>query len=128
VHELLTESGLGQFYELSSAHGVRIRSASAREQWAYLDDPAVQPRLLDFTDGKVGRITFRIPAIHCVACVWLLENLFRLHPGVGRSQVDFPKRELAISFAADQIKLSELVALLTSIGYEPVLTLAELDK
>ena len=69
----------------------------------------------------MSRVTFQIPAIHCVACVWLLENLFRLHPGVGRSQVNFPRREAAITFAPEKIALSELVGLLASLGYEPVL-------
>ena len=128
VHDLLAESGLGQFYELNSHPGVRIRQQAKRQQWAYLDDPALQQRLLDFTDGKVSRVTFQIPAIHCVACVWLLENLFRLHPGIGRSQVNFPRREAAITFAPEKIALSELVGLLASIGYEPVLTLGELEK
>ncbi|HWI58021.1 MAG TPA: heavy metal translocating P-type ATPase metal-binding domain-containing protein, partial [Bacillota bacterium] len=128
VHDLLTESGLEQFYDLSRHPGVRGRSSVKREQWAYLDAPSVQPRLLDFTDGKISRITFHVPAIHCVACVWLLENLFRLHVGVGKSQVNFPRREVAISFASQKIALSELVALLASIGYEPQLTLGELEK
>ncbi len=128
VHELLAESGLGQFYDLSRHPGVRIRREARREQWAYLDEPALQQRLLDFTDGKVSRVTFKIPSIHCVACVWLLENLFRLNPGVGKSQVNFPRREVALSFAREQISLSELVALLASIGYEPQLTLDELEK
>jgi Cu+-exporting ATPase len=107
---------------------VRIRRPAKRQQWAYLDDPSLQQRLLDFTDGKVSRVTFQIPAIHCVACVWLLENLFRLHPGIGRSQVHFPRREVMITFATEKLPLSELVALLASIGYEPVLTLGELEK
>ena len=128
VHDLLAESGLGQFYELNDHPGVRIRQPARRQQWAYLDDPALQERLLDFTDGKVSRVTFQIPAIHCVACVWLLENLFRLHPGVGQSQVNFPRREAAITFAPEKIALSELVGLLASLGYEPVLTLGELEK
>ncbi len=128
VHDLLTESGLGHFYDLSDKPGIRMRGAKAREHFAYLDEPALQPRLLDFTDGKQGRVTFQVPTIHCIACVWLLENLFLLHPGVGHSQVNFPKREVAISFAAEKIKLSELVALLASIGYEPSLTLGELEK
>ena len=128
VHDLLAESGLGQFYDLSRHPGVRIRRPARREQWAYLDDPALQQRLLDFTDGKVSRVTFQMPAIHCVACVWLLENLFRLQPGIGRSQVNFPRREVAITFATEKLPLSDLVALLASIGYEPVLTLGELEK
>jgi P-type Cu+ transporter len=128
VHDLLAESGLGQFYDLDRHPGVRIRQPARRDQWAYLDDPALQQRLLDFTDGKISRVTFQIPAIHCVACVWLLENLFRLHPGIGRSQVNFPRREAAITFAPERIALSKLVGLLASIGYEPVLTLGELEK
>ncbi|MBI5386844.1 MAG: heavy metal translocating P-type ATPase metal-binding domain-containing protein [Verrucomicrobia bacterium] len=128
VHDLLTQSGLGHFYDLGQTPGVKVRRAAKQEQWAFLDEAELQRRLLDFTDGKISKVTFRIPAIHCVACVWLLENLFRLHPGVGRSQVNFPKREVAITFSPEQLKLSELVALLASIGYEPALTLGELEK
>lgn len=128
VHDLLAENGLEQFYDLSRHPGVRVARASRREQWAYLDEPALQRRFLDFTDGTISRVTFQVPAIHCVACVWLLENLFRLHAGIGQSRVNFPRRELAVSFATAKIALSELVALLSSIGYEPCLTLGELEK
>jgi Cu+-exporting ATPase len=128
VHDLLTESGLDQFYELTSHPGIQMRKAARVQQWAFLDEAAMQQRLLDFTDGSQSNVTFHIPAIHCVACVWLLENLFRLNPGIGRSQVNFPKREVSISFATEKLKLSELVALLASIGYEPTLTFGELEK
>ena len=128
VHDLLAESGLGQFYDLNRHPGVRVRRPTKREQWAYLDDPMLQQQLLDFTDGKVSRVTFQVPAIHCVACVWLLENLFRLQPGIGQSQVNFPRREVTITFTTERLPLSDLVALLASLGYEPVLTLGELEK
>ncbi len=128
VHDLLAESGLDHFYDLNRHPGVKIGQAPRPGQWDYLDEPALQEKLLDFTDGKISRITLQIPAIHCVACVWLLENLFRLHPGVGRSQVNFPKREVAITFDPHSINLSQLVGLLASIGYEPRLTLSELDR
>jgi Cu+-exporting ATPase len=42
--------------------------------------------------------------------------------------VNFPRREVAITFATEKLPLSDLVALLASIGYEPVLTLGELEK
>jgi Cu+-exporting ATPase len=127
IHDLLAENGLGQFYDLSRHPGVRGRDAARPEQWAFLDDPELQQKLLDFTDGSLSRVTFRIPAIHCIACVWLLENLFRLHPGIGNSQVNFLKREATICFAPQKVSLSKVVTLLASIGYEPALTLGELD-
>jgi Cu+-exporting ATPase len=128
VHDLLAENGLDQFYRLSPHPGIRAAGVAKNEQWAYLDDPAVQRRLLDFTDGRLSRITLHIPAIHCVACVWLLENLFRLREGIGKSQVNFPRREVAVQFEPGRIQLSELVALLAAIGYEPKLTLGEMER
>jgi Cu+-exporting ATPase len=128
VFSLLRENGLEQFYQLQSAPGIRVRAASAAAKWKFLDDPAVQEKLFDFADRTRAKVTLHLPAIHCVACVWLLENLFKLHPGIGKSQVNFARREAAITFAPDQIKFSELAALLASIGYEPQLTLGETDQ
>jgi Cu+-exporting ATPase len=128
VHDLLVESGLEQFYDLSLHPGVRVGQSSARSAWAYLDDAAVKAQLLDFSDDKISRVTFQIPAIHCVACVWLLENLFRLHLGIGHCQVNFTRREATICFGHGKISLSELATLLDSIGYKPRLTLGELEK
>ena len=128
VFSLLRENGMEQFYELNAAPGTRIRVASAAAKWAFLDDPAVSEKLLDYADLTRTKVTLHLPAIHCVACVWLLENLFKLHPGVGHSQVNFSRREAAITFAPDKIKFSELVALLASIGYEPELTFGETEN
>lgn len=128
VHDLLLEAGLGGFYQLGDRPGHRLNRPPRPERWQFLDDPDVARRLLDFTDDKLARVTFRLPAIHCVACVWLLENLFRLHPAIGRSRVQFARREVSITFTPQRLRLSEVAALLERIGYEPELTLAELDQ
>jgi Cu+-exporting ATPase len=128
VFGLLRDSGLGDFYTLASRPGSRINNASDPGRWAFLDEPSVTPRLLDYQDDKIARVTFELPAIHCVACVWLLENLFRLHPAIGRSRVNFARREVAITFTPQRARLSEIADLLTRIGYEPAITLAELDR
>jgi len=128
VFSLLRENGLEQFYELNAAPGTRVRAESIAAKWAFLDDPAVAEKLFDYADKTCAKVTLHLPAIHCVACVWLLENLFKLHPGVGHSQVNFSRREAAITFAPDKIKFSELAALLASIGYEPELTFGETEK
>ena len=128
VFTLLRESGLEQFYTLNAAPGTRIRAVSAAAKWLFLDDPAVAEKLCDYADKTQVKVTLHLPTIHCVACVWLLENLFKLHPGVGHSEVNFSRREAAITFAPDKIKLSDLVALLVSIGYEPELTFGETEK
>lgn len=100
---------------------------AAANRFVFLDAPEVRQRLVDFSDASLTRVTFHLPAIHCIACVWLLENLFRLKPGIGQSQVNFPRKEAAIAFDPNRVKLSEIAALLTSLGYEPELNLSDLD-
>lgn len=128
VFELLTESGLTDFYNLSKNAGVRVNAAAPADRFKFLDEPAVREKLVDFSDTRLTRVTFHIPAIHCIACVWLLENLFRLQPGLGQSQVNFPRKEISLAFETTRVKLSEVVALLASLGYEPELKLSDLDS
>lgn len=126
VFELLSDNGLSNFYELSDTAGVRIK-ATRENQFKYLDDASVRERLVNFRDQRITRVTFHIPAIHCIACVWLLENLFRLKLGIGESQVNFPRKEVVVTFENARVQLSEVVALLTSLGYEPELKLSDLN-
>ena len=128
VFELLTANGLGDFYKLGEAAGIRVHPSAKEDQFAFLDVSTVRERMVDFTDARLTRVTFRIPSIHCLACVWLLENLHRLNPGMGGSQVNFPRKEVAISFDPAQVKLSEVAALLASLGYEPELKFSDLQE
>jgi Cu+-exporting ATPase len=127
VFELLTENGLADFYRFGKAAGVRAKAAP-EEEFSYLDDPAVRRRLVDFADERVARVTFRVPSVHCIACVWLLENLFRLKPGIGYCRVNFPRKEVFITFEQAKVKLSEVAALLSGLGYKPELNLSDLDE
>ncbi|MBL9167727.1 MAG: heavy metal translocating P-type ATPase metal-binding domain-containing protein [Verrucomicrobiales bacterium] len=128
VFELFTENGLEQFYQLVPQAGARLEGQPGGDQFAYLDAPEVRQRLVDFSDEALTRVTFQAPAIHCVACVWLLENLFRLQPGVGKSQVDFQRKTVSIQFDPRQVQLSRVAQLLSSIGYPPEFKLADLDR
>jgi Cu+-exporting ATPase len=127
VFELLAENGLTEFYALDPNAGVRVTGPASPEKFDYLDAPSVRERIVQYSDERLTRVTFRLPAIHCIACVWLLENLFRIRPGIGKVEVNFLRKEASISFETGRVKLSELVSLLASLGYEPDLTLADLD-
>jgi Cu+-exporting ATPase len=127
VFEILSANGLTDFYNLSETAGVRITAPAKNEQFKFLDEPAVRERLVDFSDARLTRVTFHIPSIHCIACVWLLENLFQLKPGLGQTQVNFPRKQVALAFDPAQVKLSEVVTLLAALGYEPELKLSALE-
>lgn len=128
VFELLTENGLADFYRLGRSAGMQFQRPTATEQFGYLDDPLLRSRLVQFDSEKLTRVTFRLPAIHCVACVWLLENLPRFNPAIQEARVNFPRQEVALAFDPRRIKLSDTVALLASLGYPPELRFDDLDR
>lgn len=122
VYQILSDNGLGRFYTIDQAPGVRPPETLPSE-YSALDQPDVRRRVVDFSNGTMTRVTFRIPAMHCAACVWLLENLYRLVPGVGRSEVNFPRKEVSIQLEDKDVLLSALAARLASLGYPPELKL-----
>ncbi len=128
VFELLGEAGLSRYYEMGDRVGARAMDPVDDDAYAYLDTPGVRARLIDFDDGQNARATFHLPAIHCVACVWLLEHLFQLKAGVGSCTVHFPRKQVVVQFDPGRVRLSEVVALLASVGYPPELRLSDMER
>jgi cation transport ATPase len=67
-------------------------------RFVVLDDPVIAARLIDVNTGRLARVTLSVPRMHCASCVWLLEQLWRLDPGVVRAGVDLLRRTVRIEF------------------------------
>jgi Cu+-exporting ATPase len=52
-----------------------------------------------------------------------LENLQRLQKGISTSQVNFPEKKVRITYNPEIVSLQKIVYLLSSIGYEPYISL-----
>ncbi len=119
VYTLLAENGLDNFYALEASAG-RSQQRSRKEDYSWLDNEALARPFLRYSDEQQSRISLELPQIHCVSCVWLLENLGRLHPGVVAVQVNFGQRKADILFQQGVLPLRQLAELLAQIGYAPV--------
>ncbi len=128
VYQILNEKDLKQYYEIATMPGIRVETVDQGEKYAYLDIEEIKTKLLDFSDGGISKINFFIPAIHCASCIWLLEHMNQLHPAIVHSFVNFPKKEVAITFKDSELTLRRLVELLASIHYVPEITLDHLQK
>ncbi|MFM2285949.1 MAG: hypothetical protein RLZZ543_1446, partial [Bacteroidota bacterium] len=82
---------------------------------------------LHFSNGIQSHVTFFIPGIHCSSCIWLLENLQKLEKGVISSSVNFPKREVTVIFSEADTQLSKIAERMTMIGYEPHISLNDIE-
>lgn len=129
MYEVLTDNGLGDYYDIAAHPGESQKSNKVNSnRFDYLDDEDTANRLLDFQNGNENHLTFYIPSIHCASCIWLLENLYQVHSGVFFSRVDFLKKKVQIKFISEKISLKGLVSMLATIGYEPKITLSSTDK
>ena len=127
VYKLLDENGLCQYYDLSELPGVKAKGHFVSTKFDYLDNAAIQEQLIQFKLGDQAHVTFYLPQIHCVSCVWLLENLNKINPGIIHSQTHFEKKEIKLIYNLALISLKELVQLLAFVGYEPVIHLGGND-
>ena len=128
VYQILNEKDLKQYYEIEKMPGIKVEAQDMGDRYAYLDLEEIRDKLLDFSDAGVSKITLFVPSIHCASCIWLLENLNTLHPGISHSTVNFPKKQVFITFREAEISLRQVVELLASIHYIPEITLDKLDK
>ncbi len=127
VYQLLDENGMCQYYDLTNMPGLTAKGIFTSEKFNYLDNQVIQDQLLQFKQGDQAHVVFYLPQIHCVSCVWLLENLHKINPGIIQSQTNFEKKEVKIIFQPSLISLKQVVQLLSFVGYEPMIHLGGND-
>lgn len=121
VYEILNQNELTCYYDLENAPGTIPKEIKGK--YNYLDNEEISTKIIEFSDGETSVVNFSIPSIHCSSCIWVLENLNKLNAGVKTALVNFPKKEVRITYKNTQISLRELAELITSIGYEPYISL-----
>lgn len=128
VYQILNQNKLDKYYEIQPMAGIKVDRVESGNKYAYLDNEEISGKLLTFSDGNIHVVNLFVPTIHCASCIWLLENLHTLDAGVIQSSVNFPRKQVSITFNSDEITLRQLVELLVSIHYVPEITLDQLDK
>jgi P-type Cu+ transporter len=118
VYRILSENQLDNYYSLERQPGIKPAEKSS-QKYAYLDIDTIRQKLIDFEDEHVIKATLFIPSIHCSSCIYLLENLHKIHPAVVSVQVNFTKKEASILVRKEELSFSELAELLDRIGYAP---------
>lgn len=126
VYEIFISNGLSKFYDLEARAGMAPNTVS--KKYDFLDNQEIVDQLVKFNEEGVQVVNLSIPTIHCSSCIWVLENLNRLHASITNSQVDFPKKTIRVTYKIEDFSLKALVLLLSTIGYEPYISLEEYTK
>ena len=128
VYELLQDHNLCGYYDLNDHAGVSLKSKNFDGKFDYLKNPDIEASLLDFKSDTLHKVTLFLPDVHCSSCVWLLENFHKIKAGVLHARLNFLKKELSLTYQPNKVSLKEIVELLATLGYEPVISLESSEK
>ncbi len=121
VYEIFSINNMSCYYDFENAPGATPQEIKGK--YDFLENESIVSKLLDFQEDSNAIVSLNIPHIHCSSCIWILENLQRLQKGINYSQVNFPEKKVRISFNPKLVTLQKIVYLLSSIGYEPYISL-----
>ena len=121
VYEIFSLNDLTCYYDFEKSPGATPQDINGK--YDFLDNESIVSKLLEFQEDSTAIISLNIPHIHCSSCIWILENLQRLQKGINTSQVNFPEKKVRINYNPEIVTLKSIVYLLSSIGYEPYISL-----
>ena len=99
VHALLGAEGLGAYYDLARRLEATPQPARVTDRsYAEFDEPNFQSRHLRETPGGELAGALFLEGVHCAACVWLVEQLPRMVPGVTEARLDLARGGISQSF------------------------------
>jgi Cu+-exporting ATPase len=121
VYEIFSQNDLSCYYDFENAPGATPQDIKGK--YDFLDDAKIISKLLEFQEDTTSIVSLYVPHIHCSSCIWILENLQKLQDGISTSQVNFPEKKVRITFNSTKTSLKDIVYMLSSIGYEPYISL-----
>ena len=116
VYHLLNNEGLDGFYD-------KAGSAKLSPPMHQLDDssnfdsPSFYEQYVKKDADGFSKISLVIEGIHCSACVWLNEKALHKMDGVIEANINFTNNKATIVWADDVVKLSQIIDMIRSIGY-----------
>lgn len=121
AYHLIRDCGLEAYYQIADRSDAgRWSGSSSRDEGQFAEyDNEKFLKLYVTRKQDRSQITLVIDGMHCAACVWLLEKLPRLLPGVLSAEVNWTRRTITIAWISDAIQLSAIAQTLQTLGYPP---------
>jgi Cu+-exporting ATPase len=116
VFHLLNEEGLEGFYEKSA--NIKLSPPTQNfEDASSFDTKSFYEQFVKVNSDGFSEVSLIIEGIHCSACVWLNEKALHKMDGVIEANINFTNNKAHIVWADDVVKLSQIIEMIRSIGY-----------
>lgn len=119
AYELIHTHGLQDFYLRNQPGGLAPGNDSLLSRYADYDQPEFEALYVRQDVPGTKQVCLALSGIHCAACIWLLEKLPRIQPGVISASVHWSRGTIDLRWASGETRLSEVAWLLNRLGYPP---------
>ena len=120
VYEAIHGCGLEDYYELRrQLEEAGQRAATTGRAYAEFDHEQFRERYVKAAPGGLARAELYLEGIHCAACVWLVEKLPRVLPGVLEARLHLGRAIVTVTWDPAALPLSEVGRALDRLGYPP---------
>ena len=119
VAKAIVDGGLTSFYQHRTETSPTARAAvpEVLDQLSLYDKPELQRTFVSTDDKNIKQASLILEGIVCAACVWLNERHVSALPGVVEFRVNYSTHRARVRWDDSQIKLSDILHAIASIGY-----------
>ncbi len=120
VYETLRSCGLEDYYRLRDAADVQGKPVDANDSsFDSFDSPTFHELYVQWHGDGAASVDLILENVQCAACIWLLERLPRVLPGVIEARLSLRQATLRVTWNPQQAPLSRIARTLQTLGYTP---------
>lgn len=119
VAKAIVDGGLTSFYTYRTDTSPTARAAvpEVLQELTLYDKPELQKTFVSTDEQNLKQASLILEGIVCAACVWLNERHINALPGVVEFGVNYSTHRARVRWDDTQIKLSDILQAIASIGY-----------
>ncbi|NVJ18818.1 heavy metal translocating P-type ATPase [Myxococcus sp. AM010] len=114
VHGLLVEQGLTRYYQLAQGKTAPAPELRKERAFAWLEPLVSRAEAIP---GPLCALELDVQGIHCAACVWLMNELFRRQPGGAGLTVDPALGKARVLWRRGAFDVAEFLRDVEGFGY-----------
>jgi len=122
AYQWLSAEGLEQYYQLRERFNATTGNRSVEvtlDEMSEFDSAWYAQRHIRPVSATCLTSKIYLEGIHCAACVWLLEKMPKLIPGVLSTQVSLARSTIEIIWEPAKVSLSRIAVEIAKLGYRP---------
>jgi Cu2+-exporting ATPase len=120
VYSVIHEHGLDRYYDLlRDTERVAQAAKTSGKGFDEFDDPTFHELYVRDAGNGLKTVELYLEGVHCAACVWLVEKVPLVVPGVAETTLEIRRSMARVTWDPETTPLSRVARFLDSLGYAP---------